>query len=178
MSRPPIPYDNKRGYDDFIRRCYDTDPATGKPVGKTGNTKVGHQLDGTNNLHETALRLIDGESILQENLQVMMDPSSKKKHKKVAASNSKKLGPLVTGCAANIVSPIAGTKDAHQRLERMEEGEDSQSQSKGDKRLSKIESFVENEGLSNNESKPKPNKVTPPRKPHSIHARRERSYHP
>ena len=80
MFRPSIS-DNNSGYDYFVHTCYDTDPATGTPISKIRNTNVGHQLDGTNGLHETALRLADGESILQENLRVMMDSYSKIPHK-------------------------------------------------------------------------------------------------
>ena len=126
MSHPSIS-NNNSGYDYFVRTYYGTETATGNPISKTSNTNVGHQLDSANGLHKTALRLADGESILQENLRVMMDPDSKKTHKKVASSKLKKLGPLMTvaatisSCAANIVSPIAGTKVSHKRLEKVKE---------------------------------------------------------
>ena len=67
MSHSSISNNNSE-YDYFVRTCYGTDPATGNPISKTSNTNVGHQLDSANGLHETALRLADGELILQENL--------------------------------------------------------------------------------------------------------------
>ena len=153
MSRPPIPYNSKSGYDHFIRSCYDTDTATGDPINQSGNTEVGNKLDGTNNLHKAAMRLFDGDIILEEILKIMTDPLSKQKDKKSAVRNLKKLGPLlntaatVSSRAANVVSPIAGTKYAHQRLESMRAKEARMNpQINEDARLAKIESFVENEG--------------------------------
>ena len=180
MSRPPIPYDSNIGYDHFIRSCYDTDPATGDPINQSGNTKVGNRLDGTNNLHEAAMRLVDGNFILEDNLKIMTDPLAKKKDKKVAVRNLKKLGPLlntaatVSSRAANVVSPIAGTKYAHQRLESMRAKEARVSpQINEDARLAKIESFVENEG-SPDQSKPQPSKVTPPKKARPKHQKKRK----
>ena len=56
-----------------------------------------------------------------------MDTDSKKTHTNVVASKLKKLGPLMTiaatisSYAANIISPIAGTKVSHKRLEKVKE---------------------------------------------------------
>ena len=124
-SCTPVPYDIERGHEHLLANCYGIDATTGDPIDPSTNTKRGHQLDGTNNLHEAASRLSDGEAVLNDNLKIIQDPKATKKDKKLATNTIKKLGSLmsvaahVTSGAANIVSPITGTGPAHQRLQNL-----------------------------------------------------------
>ena len=128
-SGPPVPFDVQQDYERHLAKGYGINATTGQPIDPGINTKKGYQLDGTKNLREAASRLADGEGVLKDNLNIIQDPRASKKDKKMATVAIKKLGTLMSVAsnkvvsAANVVSPIAGTGPAHQRMQNIRERE-------------------------------------------------------
>ena len=155
----PIPYDVKQGHARYLASEFNIDAATGGPVDPSSNTNKGHQLDGTNNLHEAAARLVDGGELLRSSLQVLNDPDASKTAKIAATRTMNKLASLMTAAAdvssdaARVVSPLPGTKPAHQRLQTMRAKEVRKANKKAgrksatiDPRVAMIDEFVGREG--------------------------------
>ncbi|KAL7550652.1 hypothetical protein ACHAWF_013865 [Thalassiosira exigua] len=166
MSHSPIPYDTQQGYNHLLMYCYNIDPETGAPIKPKCNTNKGHQLDDTNNLHEAVARLADGEAVLQHNIKILQSSNSTKTEKSAAANAIKKLAPLlsiatkISSEAANVVSPIAGTKVAHQRMQTMRakqmrsENKEAANESRLKSKAVMIDAFVQSEGLPESELSP------------------------